>query len=179
MVYIYTHVWRVDYSAFSFIQKANKELFTIILTCACTKEDDITFDAGGVISFSPKVKNIVKEEDWKGRGVECLRSNAKPQRCLSVCCGTPDFSNPYWYNVILMLAMPVLARLPLVNIERYRATREYWVTFQGVRALQKSRYTRMQKQPREDETLCINHIFAPTVCLYMCVCIINILYMYR
>lgn len=32
-----------------------------------TEEDDITFDAGRVISFSPKVKNIVKEEDWKGR----------------------------------------------------------------------------------------------------------------
>lgn len=44
-------------------KKPNKELFTIILTCARTKEDDITFDAGGVISFSPKVKNIVKEED--------------------------------------------------------------------------------------------------------------------
>lgn len=84
---------------------------------------------GRVISFSPKVKNIVKEEDWKGRGVECLRSNAKPQRRLSVCRGTPDFSNPYWYNVILMLATPVPARLRLVNIERYRATREYRVTF--------------------------------------------------
>lgn len=28
-----------------------------------TEEDNITFDAGRVISFSPKVKNIVKEED--------------------------------------------------------------------------------------------------------------------
>lgn len=30
---------------------------------ARTNKDDITFDAGRVISFSPKVKNIVKEED--------------------------------------------------------------------------------------------------------------------
>lgn len=33
----------------------------------CVEEDDITFDAARVISFSRKVKNIVKEEDWKGR----------------------------------------------------------------------------------------------------------------
>lgn len=79
-----------------------------------------------LISLRLKVKNRAKREDWKvwGRRSVC-RVTRDLKRRPSVCRGTPDFSNPYWYNVILMLQTLVPARLLSINIGEYPRQGKY------------------------------------------------------